>query len=100
MDISLLEFQMRQNFPEARDRYLDVVRYDPKLNRYYVAMRGEDRPGVAEWCVELDEHSLCPAELSGEFHESEFPESVYRNEARSKKLSQNPPKDPTSGCIN
>ena len=77
IDIDKLESQLAEVFPEAGDRYVDVVRRNQA--GYYIAMRHESRPGIAEFYLKLDEESLAVlSEIEEEFHWSEFPTELYR----------------------
>lgn len=80
IDISQLEYQLAQAFPETESLYVDVVCKN-QAGYYYVAMRHESRPGIHEFYLELDPESLAVlSERKVPFHINDFPILEYRHD--------------------
>lgn len=75
IQVANLESSMHENFPETIDMYIDEIIFCPNTRLYYVAMKPENRIGIAEYCVELDFHATyapTAKEIVCPFHRNDF----------------------------
>ena len=66
----------------AGEFYIDEVRFSPKTNYYYVAMRSESRKGLMEFHLDLDWSAThapsVAAEITTPFHRNDFSKLLYK----------------------